>query len=131
MHSNALIGLPNYYFHDRGNYLTFWRALKDHAESSRALPEQILESLQSAAYDGVIIGYVVSDIEHLSSDSDYRTFRNILQEDRGRRDDAGAVYPKRYSRSYDVLRLMSIWLQYEDFQYKKHVEQWRGSQLSF
>jgi hypothetical protein len=120
-----LIALPNRYFDDEDSFLHFWRALKAYASSSRSLPEQVLESLQNAAESGVPIGYAVTDWYYVLKDAECRTIRNLLETS-----DFTGQYPKQSkSKTYDMVRLISLSLQYEDYQYAKHVKEWCSSHI--
>ncbi len=115
-----LVALPNRYFDEGDSFLVFWRASKKYAVSSRELPAQVFESLQSAASNGVPLGYAVTDWYFVLKDADCRTIRNLL-----RSADLHGKYPKQSkSKTYDMVRLISLALQYEDYSYAKHVKEW-------
>ncbi len=120
-----LIALPNRYFDDENSFLIFWKALKDYASSSRSLPEQVLESLQNAAENGVPIGYAVTDWHYVLKDAGCRTIRNLLETS-----DLNDLRPKQTkSKTYDMVRLISLALQYEDYSYATHVREWCNSHI--
>ncbi len=120
-----LIALPNRYFDDEESFLIFWRALKDYASSSRSLPEQVMESLQDAADSGVPLGYAVTDWHFVLKDDGCKTVRNLLKSS-----DLNGLCPKQSkSKTYDMVRLISLAVQYEDYKYAQHVKEWCNSHI--
>ncbi len=111
--------LPDYYYKESDNYLAFWLALIQVAESSRTLPDTLTQCMTEIYHKAGLNCFFIGHWHQLTNnDEDQRTIRNMLQAD-----SSGQKY-KRQARNYDLLRYIDICLQYKNESYFLYVANW-------
>src|SRR5688572_23308717 len=75
----GLIAPPDMYFRSVDNFVYFWQRTRMYAESSRLLPQQTMESLQTAMANGERIAYPVPDWDCLLKAACCREVRMLLE----------------------------------------------------
>jgi len=110
--------LPDYYYKEPENYVTFWLALIHFARSSRTLPDDLTKCMSEVFYAGKINCLFIGHWHQIAPNDDGRSIRNMLKAD------VCGQQPKLKSRNYDLLRYTCICLQHQNETYRQYVANW-------
>ncbi len=123
MKNKIYVVLPDYHFKNETNYFEFWQALSELECSSREIPDLLSKEMGKLFRTGDLSCFFIPHWHQMTNgDDDQRSIRNMLQADNT------GTKPKRMSRNCDLLRYISLCLQYENEKYAAYVQQWRINQ---